>query len=60
MIQSPSTTGADRSINPDEAVDYSAAGQGAILTVKALRSEGQCIGRESFAYGLETAGLAGG
>ena len=27
---------------------------------KALRSEGQCIGRDSFAYGLETAGLAGG
>ena len=24
--------------------------------VKALRSEGQCIGRDSFAYGLETAG----
>ena len=42
----------NRSINPDEEVEYGAAVQGAILTVKDLHSAGlTAIGRDFFAHG---------
>ena len=49
----------NRSINPDEAVEYGAAVQGAILTGEGSHeSEGLAvIGCDSFAYGLECSWL---